>query len=266
MTFDPHIPDTQHYVTEMSKPLIDKLFFIDKVEADLFVDYGCADGILLNALRRFSPDVPCVGYDASLAMIELCRTSADENTVFTEHWDTVRERVLAVRATGGKSCVILSSLIHEVYAYLNPGEIAEFWKRIWGGDGEPGFDVVCIRDMMVGRAASRPSDPVAVARVRQLYSMGRLAEWEGRWGNLSENWSMIHFLLTYRYDENWDREVRENYLPMQLEEFLHRVPREYSPIYTEHFVPPFLRRQVRRDFSVELADPTHYKVIFEKSS
>lgn len=263
MSLDTLIPNPALYIREMAKPLIDKLFFLDKVEATLYVDFGCADGMLLAALRMLSPGTKCIGYDESPAMVDGARKE-HPGIGFTGDWAEVRSAVLAENATGGRTCLILSSVIHEVYSYLKGDEVAAFWRRVWGGDGEPGFDCVAIRDMMVSRATSRPADPLAVARVRQIHDPDRVAQWERQWGSLTENWSLVHFLLTYRYSDNWSRELRENYLPQPVEDFIRLVPRAYVPVYVEHFVPPFLRRQVRLDFGIELADPTHLKVIYER--
>ena len=54
------------------------------------------------------------------------------------------------------------------------------------------------------------------------------------------------------YVENWGREVREDYLPLSVEEVRRLVPADrYGVVCFEHFVLPFLREQVARDFGVE---------------
>lgn len=262
MSLDVAIPHAASYVAEMVRPLIDKLFFVDKVEADLFVDYGCADGALLAALTLLSPGARCIGYDESPAMVAAAR-AAHPGIDFTGDWATIASQVSQARKSGLRVCLVLSSVVHEIHSYLSEAEVAAFWGRVWGEGDEPGFDCVAIRDMMVSRATSRPSDPLAVACIRQLHNPDRVAQWERQWGTLSENWSLVHFLLTYRYEANWTREVHENYLPKPFEDFMRLVPRRYRPIYLEHFVPPFLRRQVQRDFGITLADPTHLKLIVE---
>jgi hypothetical protein len=74
----------------------------------------------------------------------------------------------------------------------------------------------------------------------------------------------VHFLLTYRYSgTSWSREVRENYLPTSYEEFMSSVPNEYFPVFKETFTLPFLRRRVKADFGIDLADRTHMKLVLE---
>ena len=75
--FDPNIEDIGYYNAEMSKSLIDKAFFIDKVDVDIFVDFGCGDGSLIAFIEKMFPSITCIGYDISSAEIEL----AAHNTI-----------------------------------------------------------------------------------------------------------------------------------------------------------------------------------------
>lgn len=270
MPFDHEIPDLPLYTTAMGRSLIDKLFFLDKLPDDVkvIVDFGCGDGLLISAIRSLCPDFISIGFDASPEMLEAAR-ARNPGVTFTADWDEVRRICLEHRAAGRKCAINLSSVIHEARNYLNAAELAVFWSRVWG-DAEFSFDAVIIRDMMVNRAASRDADPLVVARIQQVMrdpdQRRRLAQWQAKWGSLIENWSVLHFLLTYRYVANWDRELEENYLPMALEDFMADIPCRYVPTYREHFVLPFLRRQVRADFRINVPDATHLKLILERDT
>lgn len=260
------ISDIGRYNAEMAKSLIDKIYFLDKVDASMFVDFGCADGTMLAFVAKLFPDLVLVGYDADEAMMETARSvHGEDRIVFTSDWAIVEKMRREHTASGGKTCLVLSSVIHEMHSYMEDEALNEAFAKIWGDGGE-GFDYVAVRDMMVSRAASRAADPLAVARIRQVFgsrNRGKLEQWEARWGSLIENWSLIHFLLTYRYIHNWDREVRENYLPVNTEDFLASVPANMVPIYMDHFTLPFLRRRVAEDFGLDIPDATHLKVVFE---
>jgi len=160
---------------------------------------------------------------------------------------------------GRKVCVILSSMIHELYAY-SPLEIDTFWNSIWDIKAE----YIAIRDMCVSRACSRPSDPTLAARIYQRFDPSKIAQWEARWGSLSDNWSMVNFLLHYRYLDNWEREYKENYLPICKEDLLHLVIDSYCPIHIEHYVLPFIRAEVQKTFGIQLQDATHIKLILQR--
>ena len=65
-----------NYVTynyNMSLSVSDKLFFLDKVDFDVIVDFGCADGILLEELSKLKPDVRLIGYDIDSKELGICR-------------------------------------------------------------------------------------------------------------------------------------------------------------------------------------------------
>ena len=87
---------------------------------------------------------------------------------------------------------------------------------------------------------------------------------ESCWGSLNDNWSLTHFLLKYRYQAEWERELRENYLPISVERMLGLVPTEYTPTFIEHYTLPFLRERVMADFGIQLQERTHFKLILKK--
>jgi SAM-dependent methyltransferase len=255
------------YNAEMAKSLIDKIYFLDKVDANLFVDYGCADGITLCFIEHVFPGVHLVGYDINERKLEAARANAlrqnpNSGIVFTSDWNEVRDIVLRKREEGTKSCLVLSSVLHEVHSYLSEEDQKSVHREIWGQAGVT-FDYVAFRDMMVSKTASRPSDPMQVARIIQCFDPKRLSEWTATWGSITENWSLTHFILTFRYEENWAREVKENYLPVPYEDFLGSIPKHYFPIYKDHFTLPFLRRCVKDRFGFDLNEPTHLKLVLE---
>lgn len=264
-----HTPilDEGIYNAEMAKSLIDKIYFLDKVDANLFIDYGCADGIMLCFIERAFPGVQLVGYDIDEHMLEAARANAlrqnpNSRIVFTSDWNRVREIVDEATTKSVKSCLVLSSVMHEIHSYLGEGEQNRVHQEIWGQAGIT-FDYIAFRDMMVSRTASRPSDPMQVARIIQCFDPKRLAEWTANWGSIEENWSLTHFLLTYRYEVNWPRELKENYLPVSYEDFLASIPAHYFPIYKDHFTLPFLRRAVKNSFGFDLNERTHLKLVLE---
>lgn len=253
--FDETIPNMASYSREMRKSLVDKAFFVDKVDSDLIVDFGCADGALLAFIRHVFPETRCLGYDISDEQLDLAR-EACPGVEFTSDWGRVGE--LCAEYGPGRVTVVANSLIHEVYSYGGREDVDLFWGRLFDPSR---FGTVVIRDMCVSRTTSRASDPLSVMKVRQRYDRHMLDEFEQQWGSQSENWSLCHLLLKYRYRANWSREVRENYLPVNLEDLMTRIPPEWSPRYVEHFTLPFVRESVLRDFDVELQDRTHVKLI-----
>lgn len=251
------IKDIAKYNKGMRQSLIDKTYFLDKVDAEVFVDFGCADGVLLQYMNNLFPENHYIGYDLCDEMIAQAGKRLHDEILLFSDLKKVKE-CLKTTYKGKKSCLILSSVIHEVYSYSNADD---FWQQIFDLD----FDFISIRDMCVSNSCSRPSDPITVARVHQIFDADLIADWESTWGSLDENWSLTHFFLTYRYTDNWDRESRENYLPITKEKLLQIVPNHYYPHFIEHYTLPYLRDQVFNDFQIQLQERTHLKLILRKN-
>ncbi|WP_342234598.1 methyltransferase domain-containing protein [Inquilinus sp. OTU3971] len=250
------VADHGVYLSSMRLPLLDKLFFLDKVELGSIIDVGCADGTMLAAIEHVEPGLQLIGVD-------ICPEMRARANITVPRAEIVADLAAALAAaTARPRLVVLSSVIHEVYSYLGAERRAAFFEAIWNS----GAEWIAIRDMMPGRDVDRPANPVSVARVRQMAHPERLAQFEEAWGAIDGNRALLHYLLKYRYAANWAREVTENYLPTTAEAFLAGVPRHYEVAYMDHFTLPYLRENVRRDFGVDLQDRSHLKLILRLRS
>lgn len=245
------IQDIGKYTTAMSKSMIDKMFFMDKIDNSVktILDYGCADGALINFLAPLFPDMNFIGYDANSDMIDIAmKNKTCENVLFTDNLDIEMSE-----------CAInLSSLIHEVYSYSTVQEIEKFWDFV----NNSGFKYIIIRDMCLDAAAHRPTLKEDLIKVRSRYPADKIREFEIIHGSICDNYNLIHFLLKYRYIENWDREVRENYLPLSVEDIAEKIYPNYELVYFDHYVLPFLANAVQCSFGITLKDYTHTKFIY----
>ena len=250
----PPVNDLDRYSEAMHKSMMDKLYFMDKVDARLFFDYGCADGELLRMASTLFPHDTFFGYDEDPEMVKRCpegiNVTSDRGQF--DMWSF---------ANRPSRCLVLSSVVHEMYSYKR-NDMEGFWNWVFNGC----FEYIALRDMCVSRTTSRPSDSISVAKVRIRFDREKISQWESRWGSLDENWSLTHFLLTYRYEEGWDREMRENYLPVCLEELLALVPKRWEPVYIEHYTLPFVRSEALKYFGIDLQDRTHLKLILKRST
>jgi len=253
------IKDYENYNSSMKKSLLDKIFFIDKIEeVDYIVDYGCADGTLIKFLNNLFPDYKYLGYDIDPKMIELSNSQNEcDNIYFCDNWEAI-ERIIKDK----KSCVILSSVIHEVYAYGTRKDVDVLWKRVF----EDGFDYIVVRDMIPSSTIDKRADINDVSNILKKANKNHLFEFERKWGSIENNKNLIHFLLKYRYTENWVREVNENYFPLLREEFLSSIPNNYEIDFHEHFVLPFFKNSVFKDFGIRIKDNTHFKIILKKEN
>ena len=257
-----NIQDYDIYTARMQKSVYDKMFFVDKIfddSIDTVIDFGCADGELILHLHTFMPDVRFIGYDIDETMLERAR----ERVPFAEFYSNWND----INVDPDRTIVNLSSVIHEIYHYANDGDIAVFWQRILA----PGFAYITIRDMF-----KNDIDLPAGDRWRQnVIDAGygkQLDDFEKCWGKIKTTNQKNHFLLKYKYKENWDREVSENYMPITVGELKHTVT-HYMPygvyeIDYENFSPlPFIVNQIGKDLNLNMESfPTHLRIIFRKES
>lgn len=128
-----------------------------------------------------------------------------------------------------------------------------------------GFRYVITRDMCLDYTAHRAALKEDLIKVKKRYiNDEKLAEFEKYHGSIDDNYNLIHFLLKYRYLENWDREVKENYLPLCVEDIAQHLSDSYELVYMDHYVLPYLARTVKEDFDIVIKDYTHAKFIFRK--
>lgn len=263
--------DIKSYNTNMAKPMDDKLFFFDKFdwpEDAMIVDFGCADGKVLAAIKdrietlQFYHHTLFVGYDKSKTMIDFARTnwdSSESNVVFTSKWDDV-EKLIKKYKDKYTPILLLSSVIHEVYSYCAEAEINEFWNRVTNS----GFEYVIIRDMMVSKSVEGESKySISDSLHMTPYLQSYLRSFMNVWGDIKENKNAVHWLLKYRWIINWERENNENYLPIYTNELVDIMSKKYDIEYFEHFKLPFIVKKIREDWGVILKDNTHVKSIFK---
>lgn len=247
------LKDINIYVQRMQKSFLDKMFFVDKIfeQVENIVDFGCANGVLIRAMHFLFPEYNYIGYDISEEMIKKAKELVPECNFCTK-WDEID-------VLPENSLLNISSTLHEVYSYGDAESINEFWDRVFGS----GFKYIAIRDMMLSDNIKNMSDDEDVAKVKRLFPE-KLNQYENLWGSVNIRFNLIHYLLKYSYTENWEREVRENYLPVTVEELLEKIPEDYEVVYKEHYVLPYVKQQIKKDSGIELDDATHFKILLKK--
>ena len=261
------IKNLEKYNNGMRKSLIDKIFFVDKVPSEFsLLDFGCADGTLIEFLSNIFPQNRYVGYDFDPKMIEL----ANERNITSEvSFTSDFQHALSSMMQNGdepKTAKILnlSSIIHEVYSYSSYEEVEDFWNNKVFSPRDSKFDYIVIRDMIPSSTVNRETYANDVRKIFKFANHNTLNSFQNRWGSIKNLKNLMHFLLKYRYVENWDREVRENYLPITLEDLYMIIPNSYDIIYQEHYILPFLHEKIKVDFDIDFYEPTHLKLILRK--
>ena len=248
------IRNMEVYNAGMRKSMLDKIWWMDKIDdsVDSVMDYGCADGALLSMVHDMNPDLALFGYDFNSDMIDLASDNVKTGCFATDF--NILNRLISEK---DKCVLIASSVFHEIENYSDI--VAEEYSRIF----DTGYKYVAVRDMFVSEKSYKLSDPLTVAKVRQKFDYNKIQEFETYMGSLDYNENLLQFFLTYRYKENWDREVRENYFPHTVEQFLNKIPDHYQVVYFKHYTLPFVRDQVWKDFGVQITEPTHAKILLK---
>lgn len=257
------------YNQRMDKSIEDKLWFNNMVDADVYVDFGCANGNLLKTMYQMNPNKTYIGYDNNLEMINIARENCRNTHIkFMSNLNIIKNYI-DVNFKNKKVCLILSSVLHEIYSYLKTYEINKILFDI--DKLEPNY--IVIRDMTYGfhHSLYLQKDPLTKMReeiikyVKQINRFGniiQIQDFEEHWGKLQTIYNITHFLLKYKYLENWDREVKENYLPKtnDMYEFLSK---KYNVKYHKKYCLPYLQEQFKKDFEIDFKGYTHYNLLFE---
>ena len=253
------------YNAELKKPIHEKLWFADKVDADIFVDFGCADGSVMKTLACMSGQMRAyIGYDIDPDQCAAGRVNFPE-AFFTDNWAGIEALLSA--SPHRRKCLILSSVVHELLSDAAFG-LPDWWQRI-----SSAFDTIVIRDMALSKAASSQQTPDMWLRALAAHAQGdagfgeRMKSFETAWGDMAVMKSFMHFMLKYRYAANWTREVAENYVPLSAEDMMGAFTTNgFVLSYSEHAILPWLQQRVYGDFGIRLSEPTHIKMILTRPS
>lgn len=264
MPEDLNINSLDVYNKRMSTSLIDKIFFLDKVDVKNFLDFGCANGELLSFMSTIvDKETSLMGYDQDPKMIELAKefvnkSSKSENIVFSNDINDIDFEDFE------DTCLILSSVLHEIYHYGTPHDIDSFWDNIWSYD----FKNIVIRDTIPSKTIERNAhiNDIRSVITHDLITANLLKDFEDNFGSISSNKNLIHFLMKYQYlKPNWSREVKENYLPIYYENLFGLIPSRYEIIYSNHYVLPYFYRHIKNEFGIIIKDNTHLQLILERN-
>lgn len=264
----------KQYLNRMSKSLEDKLFFLPHVkDATVFLDYGCADGELLEAIHKEYPEALLYGYDQSLPMINIARQRHIPNAQFTKDVYSVLEDICFLADNRGhKTCLILSSVLHEICSSHSTMEVDKFWNQLFGMN----FDYICIRDM--GMSVDEFWTPMSEENVQKVIEnlspniVNSFVKSLRKTGNtrhdIKPKGIFYELLLKYPYQDNWERELKEKYI-WYLDYVVNRFydkDEEYSLIHFEHYLLPYIKEKVKADLDIDINDPTHYQIVAKRIS
>jgi SAM-dependent methyltransferase len=216
------IADQEIYLQRMSKPLREKLRVARYLpaEAERILDVGCADGTVTLALAEMFPQRRFLGIDLDGGFVERARKAAADRKIANAAFERVYLRELLPRKER-YDAVIFVSVLHEFFTY---GEgVSSVLKALADAHEllRAGGEIV-IRDMILEEYTkhTRFQTRAIAAKVAADRGMHRLiADFVNQFGPLDSLYNLNHFLLKYMYEENWERESREHYVPVTFEQY-----------------------------------------------
>jgi len=260
------IADLSQYTAQMTKGVEDKIGFISKIHPDCILDFGCADGYILNQIQKRYNIEECIGYDIDDKMINLAKTKFPSIKV-TNNW----EKAVYMAGEYNNIALTLMSVIHEVYSYTNGKNITSFWKnQVF----KPEFKWVAIRDMVPSKQyMNLKPNPDELKKINTIFSSRYYRNYlyrksfEKHWGPIDKNYlNLFHWLLKYDYKRNWKREVLENYFPVSLETIKTKIPTGWKIILEDHYIYQPIADKIKKDWNIDLKYPTHLKMIIRNEN
>lgn len=256
------IKSYDYYTNEMTKGRLDKIFFLDKIDFDVLIDIGCADGHILRLCQQFFPNKFFIGFDNDIKMLERAMyfgtpPQCDDAIHYYNKWDDVVECLELIQELKPlKICVVFNSVLHEMFHYLGGIEAKKLYDKIVDV-----ADTVVIRDMCLPDAVGYEyAHGYDIEMLMKHGDPKKIADFQAVYGGIYQLKHLSHFLLKYRYDVNWDREVKENYFAASW--FLNHLA-GYRPRVLERFTPGFINDQCKKDFKIPIRHNTHIKMIID---
>lgn len=249
------------YTERMKRSMMDKISYNQEIEVNAHFDYGCADGTTIEFIARTFPDHFFFGFDINPEMVQLAKSKNIHNATFSTNFDELTTKMNQLKCK--RTVLILNSIIHEVYSYLDKEGIDEFWDRVFNN----GFDYITIRDMSIDSALNDGIDRINAKKIRDKVKPHLIESFEKKYGSIDNMVNQTHFLLKYHYENNWKNELKENYLICTHDEYKKiflKYASEYKIIMNDYFKIRFLSEMVNKDFGVDFPGYTHVKFILEK--
>jgi 2-polyprenyl-3-methyl-5-hydroxy-6-metoxy-1,4-benzoquinol methylase len=245
--------DPRVYLQRMAAGLHDKLRVAAYLPptASTVLDVGCADGALTLALAARYPAVQFLGIDLDAEFVDQARQNAARTALPNVEFRRVYLRQLLAE-TPRFDCVVFASVLHEFWTY---GEgISSVLKALADAHEllRPGGTTI-IRDMILEEYMWKATLGVDSMRARITASSHAaiLGEFDSYWGRANNLGGINHFLLKYRYRENWARELPEHYVPVSAEQYLAIFTLLGMQVQTHaRYLLPFLRERWQEDFSL----------------
>ncbi len=257
-----NIVDIHDYNKAMQKTLLDKIWFLDKIDNSIkyIFDFGCADGSLTKFINEMFPDhFEFFLIDNNPEMLKIAEENImDSSWTIRAHYCNSIEEAISQCDEINKSVLVLNSVIHEILSYCDYEEQRKLFETFFLNN----FGYVAIRDMHLFTLPDfeiNNSNPKHINKFLDFVANFDYAQVMG------QNALQLEFLLKTDYYSNWEREKKERYLWNWVVLILGYSMGVYAIEYEEDFSLPYHRRKWYREFGVSQTNKikTHKKLLLK---
>lgn len=266
----PNVRDYRIYNEEMTKSLIDKMFFMDKIPGvKCVIDFGCADGALLRFIAPHFKNITFIGYDSDEVMIKKAETyktakcSTNYNNIKYFHRNDLTNMLTYIsRFSPDEIAINFSSVLHEIFSFHDTDAIQTIINHT-----QPKY--ITIRDMYWHWNGAANSKYLLMKDINHIIYKGNINEkyiedFEDKHGTVISWRGLTHFLMKYQWINNgWCEELSKDYYSWDLKMFLLTV--NYIPIFENHYQLPYLMDKWEKEFGFFEPDAhTHAQFILKR--
>ena len=257
-----NIVDIKDYNLAMQKTLLDKIWFLDKIDNSVkyIFDFGCADGSLTKFINEMFPDqFEFFLIDNNPEMLKIAKENImDSSWDIRVHYCNSIEEAIAQCDDVKKSVLVLNSVIHEILSYCDYEEQRKLFKTFFQNN----FGYVAIRDMHLFTLPDFEIDNTEQEHFNKFLDFITNFEYTGVIG---KNTLQLEFLLKTDYYSNWEREKKERYLWNWIVLVRGYSMGIYEIEYEEDFSLPYHRRKWYKKFKVSQTNKikTHKKLLLK---
>lgn len=242
------------YNASLAQSLADKLWFANKTDADLWVDFGCADGAVLAELKRQTGCL-AIGFDVDPRQ---CLRANRRGVSATTEWEAIQQAVRHAKYSGMTTGVHFSSVLDEVPDLTATVKATKALRA----------DVIVIRQHAVAASSGQQDAPMEwINAILKIVSTADFEAWTARYGLMRTRRDVLHFLLKAPYlgTNDYPRELDSDYLALAAEDYYELFRDEYRLAYSDHGKGNgYIQSVAYNKFGLYVPDPTHIKLVLER--
>lgn len=256
-----NIVNIHDYNTAMQKTLLDKIWFLDKIDNSIkyIFDFGCADGSLTSFINDMFPNhFEFFLIDNNPEMLKIANDNLQgSNSPITFHCCNSIDEAIAQCDDIRNSVLVLNSVIHEILSYCNYEEQMSLFHQFFYNP----FGYIAIRDMHLFNIPHFSIDSTDIEVFQKFLDFVSNFTPNG----MTMQQMQLEFLLKTDYFNNWEREKKERYLWDWIEIVQGYTMGIYENIYEEDFSLPYHRRKWYKKFGVSQTNKiaTHKKLLLK---